>query len=443
VVGCTNADDAGRDRSVDSVVSTQGDTLRIHFSKSPTAAALSMPDEASSPETVERLTLPAEIGQAHIADVAALNDGRVALLLRDLHQVVIVRDGRVEGRFGRRGHGPGEFKDPLALEASESGFAVLDVDGVELFASDGSLRGRVRLPWLPDWSLTFNRRPLLYHQTPYQSGPEDLSRRISRHGPDFIVMASERSASAVPPAPGTTQQLQFAVLRLTGRTLTADSVASVRGPERTPSTIPITDRSGRPLTNIVPPVGEPLFGRRPLLAGSSDWLAVFDPEQNRVGVSMKGDSRKVLISWPDIDVPISDSERAHAVEWQNRDLVTAAPSDSVARVWARNARRQSFDQKLRASQSTPFSAALAPLAAMFATPRCLWLVGVDPRDFTDGTGHWGVAVDLASGAATGPFRLATRGNQLKDIGFAYAYSVGRTQQGEFFVERTPLPACAD
>ena len=443
IVGCEREKKEDSLPSVASIVSTEGDTVSIRLSKSPTVASLSMPATVSSPRGAERLLIPDEISSAHIADVAALPDGRVALLLRDFHEVVIVDNGVIERRFGRKGRGPGEFRDPLAIEANHEAFAVLDIDGVEIFSLEGTSRGRMRLPWLPDWSVAFNSRPLLYHQAPYQSGPEDPTRRIARHGMGFAIIAAGRSERVIPPEPGKKQHLQLALLQLDVQTLRSDSVLLVRGSERAMSMSAVTDRSGRPLSNVVQPVSEPLFGARPLIAGSATWIAVFDPARNVVGVSSPGDSTTVLIAWPSGEVAVSDSIRAIAVDWQNRDLITAAPSDSLARSWSRNTRRQSFEQKLRASQATPFSDSLAPLAAMFATSRCLWLVGVDPRDFTDGTGHWGIAVDVKSGSVVGPLRLSTRGTQLRDIGNGYAYSIGRNQLGEFYVERAPLPACAE
>lgn len=441
--GCGGAENASALPTVTSIASTVNDTLWIRLSVAPTAASLAMPAVISGPSSVEQLRIPSEISSAHIADVAALPGGRAALLLRDLHEVVIVYDGRVERRFGRKGRGPGEFRDPFAIEVNENAFAVLDADGIEVFTLDGTPLGRIRLPWLPDWSVAFNSRPLLYHQAPFQSGPEDLARRVARDGAGFAIIAAERSERVIPPEPGKSGYLRLALLRLDVQSLRADSVMSVRGSERLPSMIPVTDRSGRPLSNVVQPVNEPLFGARPFIAGSVDWLAVFDPARNVVEVLSRSGSLAAVVEWPVDPFPISDSLRAIAVEWQNRDLVSAAPSDSLAAAWARNARRQTFEQKIRASQATPFSDTLAPLAAMFATKSCLWLVGLDPRDFTDGTGHWGIALDVKSGTSFGPLRLATRGNQLRDIGYGYSYSIGRNPQGEFVVERAPLPACAD
>jgi hypothetical protein len=375
--------------------------------------------------------------------VEALPAGRFALLLRDTRQVVVVHDEAIERRFGRRGQGPGEFRDPLALEASDSSFAVLDIDAVELFAADGASIGRARLPWIPDWSLQMFRQPHLAHQAPFQSGPEDVGRRIARVGEDYVVFASERGASAMPPEAGITEHQQLTLFRLSSRTLAADSVSSVRGSARTRSTVMITDQRGRPMTNIQAPVNEPLFSARPLVAGSSQWLAIFDPARARIEISMLGGARRTIVAWPTRALTLSDSARVFTAEWRVRDLVTAAPTDSLARAWARNGRRATFEHKLLSSRAIAMSETLADVAALFASGQCLWLVGVDPRDFSDGTGHWGIAVDIHTGAATGPYRLATRGSQLKDVGHGFAYSTFRTEDGVFAVQRTPLPACME
>jgi hypothetical protein len=402
-----------------------------------------MPAEPIRPEIVENLALPAEVSEGHIADISALPDGRVALLLRDLREVVVLRDGLVERRFGRRGSGPGEFRSPMALVATDSGFAVLDTDAIELFGIDGISLGRARLPWIPDWSLQMFRKPNVFHRAPYQSGPEDVSRRITRFGSDYILFGGERGVSALPPLTGREEYLSLSVLRLSAQTLSVDSLGAVRGPERSLAMVMVTDSRGQPMTNIEQPVSEPLFGARPLVAGTSRWLAIFDPARGRIDVTTLTGGRRRILAWPDVHVLLTDSVRVKAEEWQIRDLIAGAPNEADARLWERNARRATFAEKLRASQAVAMSDTLAPVAAMFASGRCLWLVGTDLRDFSDGTGHWGIAVDVETGETQGPFRLATRESELKDVGFGFAYATRRTEDGEFIVERTPLPVCAE
>lgn len=428
---------------VTSVVSRTADAIVVRLSHSPTAASLAMPSEPSAPDSIERVALPVDVGEGHIADVESLPDGRVALLLRDLREVVVLRDGVVERRFGRRGEGPGEFRSPLAVESTDSGFAVLDRDNIELFGTDGTSVGRARLPWLPDWSLQMFKKPNVFFRSPYQSGPEDMTRRLAQFGTDFIVLGGERGASAQPPEAGQTEYLPLSMLRIASQTLAADSIGSVRGSRRALSSIMITDGRGRPMTNIVRPVEEPFFGARPVVAGTATWFAVFDPAHDRVAITAPALAEPRVIAWPNDSVPLTDSARVQAYEWLMQDLIAGAPNEADAKRWERNGRRATFAQKLRASGEYSMSETLAPVAAMFATKRCLWLVGTDLRDFSDGKGHWGIAVDVETGEAHGPLRLARRGSELKDIGFGYAYFTSRTVDGEFIVERTPLPVCAD
>lgn len=428
---------------VNSVVSRTADSIVVRLSHSPTVASLSMPSEPSAPDSVERVMLPVDVGEGHIADVEALPDGRVALLLRDLREVVVLRNGVVEQRFGRRGEGPGEFQSPLAVESTDSGFAVLDRDKVELFGTDGVSVGRPRLPWLPDWSLQRFTKPGVYFRSPFQSGPEDVSRRLAQFGPDFIVLGGERSVSALPPQDNRTEYLPLSILRLSSLTLAADSIGSVRGSERTLSNIMITDGRGQPMTDIVRPADEPLFGARPLVAGTATWFAVFDPANDRVAITAPALAERRVIVWPNDSVQLTDSARVQAYDWLMRDFVAGAPNEADAGKWTRYLQRETFAEKLRQSQSYAMSATLASVAAIFATRHCLWLVGTDLRDFSDGKGHWGIAVDVETGEARGPFRLATRGSELKDIGFGFAYFTSRTDEGEFILERTPLPTCAD
>jgi hypothetical protein len=428
---------------VSSVVSRTADSIVVRLSHSPTVASLAMPSEPSAPASVERVALPADVGEGHIADVEALPGGRVALVLRDLREVVVLRDGVVERRFGRRGEGPGEFRSPLAVESTDSGFAVLDRDKIELFGTDGASTGRPRLPWLPDWSLQMFKTPYVFFRAPYQSGPEDMSRRLAQFGTDFIVLGGERGISVQPPQAGKPEYLPLSILHLSTRTLAADSIGSVRGSARLLSTIMITDSRGQPMTDAMRPVDEPLFGARPLVAGTATWFAVFDPARDRVAITAPALAERRVIAWPNDSVSLTDSARVQAYDWLTRDFIAGAPNEADARKWERYLQRETFAQKLRESQSSPMSATLASVAAMYATERCLWLVGTDLRDFSDGTGHWGIAVDIETGEAHGPIRLARRGSELKDVGFGFAYFTSRTDDGEFIVERTPLPVCAD
>ena len=422
------------------VTRNTGNTI-VHLSMSPTAAALATPDVMSSPLVLERVALPDTVRQAHIADVAALSDGRVAVLLRDLKQIVVVRSGAVERHFGRAGRGPGEFRDPIALEARSDGFAVLDSDAMQVFNDKGEPLRAVRLPWMPDWGLAYNRRPLLYHQAPFQMGPEDFSHRIGRMRGGYVVIARDRASTLVLPLDGAPQLLPLSLVAVAADGGRADSVRSVRGPLRIPSTIVIRDRSGAPMSDVVPILAEPLFEDRPLVAGSDRWFAVFDPARGRVEITFADTTQPVVVDWPVSPISVTDSMRVRFMEWFNADMTTAAADDSIASVWQRRAAKLSFEMKLRQSRSAQFAPTVASIAAMFAEQECLWLIGTDPRDFSDGTSHWGVQLDIRTLAVRGPFRLAERGMQLRDVGHGFAYSTGRTWEGEFYLERTPLPDC--
>jgi len=331
----------------------------------------------------------------------------------------------------------------VALAAGDDGFLVLDTDGTEAFSSGGQPTGFSRLPWVPDWTLSFNRRPLLYHQAPFQTGPEDLSHRITVMPGGYGVLASSRADGLVPSrsvGARASPMTLFAISRSgTGR----DSVRSVAGPVREASLEQVLGAGRVSARDLVPPLAEPLFGGRPLTAGSNRWLAVFDPAPGVIEVRTAASRAVTIVDWPRVSIPVSDSMRVHFARHQMMDIASAAPSDSLAASWAEKAQSAGFDSRLRFSRSYPFANSLADVAALFADGDCLWLVGTDPRDFTDGTSHWGIAVNVRALTVSGLYRLARRGMQLREIGHGFAYSQGRSADGGSIVERTPLPRCGE
>ncbi len=409
---------------------------------SPTAAARATSASLDAPAQVESVELPDHVRQAHISDVAALPSGGVALLLRDLSQVAVLRTGDDVQWFGREGRGPGEFSDPLAIAASADGFLVIDRVGVHVFDLEGSPLKPSRLPWLGDWGLVGYRRPLLYHDAPFQMGPEDMSRRVSAIPGGYAILGRERSSTAALENAQSSQRLPLLVLTVSRRGGAADSIASVMGPERVAPKLQPTSPSGEPIRGVVPMLAEPLFGDRPLIAGTDHWRAVADPAADQVDVIFADGSHPLRVVWPSEKHPVTDTTRVHFMDRYFADIVNAATSDSLASAWRRNGGRMSFGAKLAESAPIEVADSLANLSALFADGDCLWLIGMDPRDYTDGTSHWGVQVHLRKHAVHGPVRLATRGRRLLDLGHGFAYSVHRTWDGEFRLERTPLPACA-
>jgi len=418
--------------AVTATVTQRGDTTVLTLSASPTVAALAMPTRDSVPARVERLALPDTVTDAFIQDVAALPDGRYALLMRDLFQVAVLRDGAVERWFGRAGKGPGEFRDPYAIEARADGFAVMDLFGVQVFSPTGQVLEPVRLPWVPDWSLAQFRMPNMgfYTHGHLRLGPEDVTRRLSRAPGGYALIGGPRQAGL---AEGS---VPWTLLRVPRLGAPADSLGRVAGPvkrlfER------VTYREGDERL-----FDEPFFQARSLVAGTDDWLAVLDAMSGRVTVQGSGQAVPMVINWRTKPVSVTDDMRGQFVRHFYADLGRNVGERAAA--YAKAAERMSSEEAAAIGRKGDFVFAevVGDVAAMFADGDCLWLVGSDPRDFTDGTSHWGLAINVRTRALTGPVRLARRGMRLRAIGYGVAYSTRILHGGGVIMERVALPTCA-
>jgi hypothetical protein len=219
----------------------------------------------------------------------------------------------------------------------------------------------------------------------------------------------------------------------------AHAIDTLRGPARVASRFPMMDRAGRPMPEAVRRAVEPLFGSRPLVAGTSTWHAVFDPASNAIAVEFTESSSRLIVRWPNDAVAVTDSMRLEAgARFHEAGRIAYEGPDEL---WERSTLVERRRLVEGARSLLTFADSLASVAALFADGDCLWMVGVDPFDHLEGASQEAIAVNVRTHAVIGPIRLARRGTRLRDLAHGFAYSIGRAEKGEFFVERTPLPGC--
>lgn len=450
MAGCTSEPVADRDASPESrpaaVVDSAADGWFMRLPESPT----SMLSEAGGGEVIPAtvIALPDSLGSAHIADVAALGNGRLAVLFRDLKVAAVInaRD-EVELRFGRAGSGPGEFADPVAIESDNERFMVLDMDDarpLEVLDRDGRHQQTIRFPFPADWSLSYSREPRLGDDAPYQMGPEDLTRRISAAPGGFVAMVGDRRGARWTEDDSTSRRQRLSLFSLTAGSSAPIEVEPLSGQQQAASTSPITDPSGKPLREVVKRMVEPLFQARPLVAGNLEWVAMFDPTKESIVVRGASTTRDPIltIEWPRPGARVvSDSNRLDAARAAHR--IAQRNNSGVEQLWLRSNDVQRY-RILRVMEGLlAFSDSLSPVSAMFAGERCLWVAPVRPADYVDGTGTILLGIDVRSRQIGVPVRIAAPGSRVRDVDDHFAYTTRRDGDGEFILERVPLPrACA-
>jgi hypothetical protein len=379
-------------------------------------------------------------------DLASLGGGRFAVLDRLERQVVIFDSlGAVVARYGREGKGPGEYTSPYALAALGGGrlvvwqsnaslaFTVLDIeDGRVLATSPQVAKG--------DWSRPFFREPTI-NVNGIQQGPEDVTRRLGRHGSDgFLHQLQENeheylhSGTPYPDAP------EVYLIRYDSDAAVVDTVAVLAGP-------PIREQ-GR-LGDGYVLYKEPLFSGRPVWAAGDGWIALGHGDSTAVTVrTFEGDTLTV-VRWPGRRERLQDSNRLEASRW---GIAMQIINNSDSRRMVEKASSKDLRKGIRydAENFLSFADSIPHLTAAYAEDQCLFLTGFHPRDWPDGTALTWIAVNARTAALEGVFRfepprgatlprLERRGAAVRDFDRHFAYLTFRDDDGLSTITRYRLP----
>jgi hypothetical protein len=122
--------------------------------------------------TAAEIAAPANVeDQAVLGRPVALSLDRDRLFIADALDCavkVFSTDGRFLGVFGRKGNGPGELAFPSGVAAAGGLVAVADKDNlrIQIFDSEGSVRGGFKLPYAPDRIFDLGANRLLVTRNP-------------------------------------------------------------------------------------------------------------------------------------------------------------------------------------------------------------------------------------------------------------------------------------
>jgi hypothetical protein len=355
----------------------------------------------------------------HVTDVASWSDGQLAILDRSRKQIFVLDTARRTIRvLGRQGSGPGEFQDPLALAVFGDKLVVLDGDANKVFtvfAHDGRMLATASRTVEGDWFASAWRQPHTQMEAPFQSGPEDWTRRLVGLGRDafaYRVQDDERRylTGALAHAPTAYE------VRYTFPGFAPDTIWTGPAPGLQAARDRVTDRAGHAIQEVSPRVVEQIFADRPTIAGGAGWWAFREPHASGITVHFAQHARADLsVRWSHGSRAVTrDDARATALHIQaqaNRE------SDRVHDLWNKRSadmKRQTLDGIV--SSMLSFADSLPDLMGAFGDDRCLWLVGTAPADHVDGTALTVIGLNVqAPGAEPAVFRVARAGSRIRDI----------------------------
>lgn len=390
---------------------------------------------------VKAVDLPASVvvgkfkdGFDQITDLAVLPEEHLAILDRVRRVIDIVdSNGAMAGQVGRQGDGPGEFRSPVALVGAGAGLVVLQsltVNTLTSIAVSGSTPPlAIGAPVAGDWDMVTYRSPDILLGAPFQTGPEDWTRRIAPladSGFVLMVQESELTALAKTSTPDTAPPAYL--IRLNGLLQVLDTIATLKG-------APTQYKAKLNPKQTAPTMVQALYSARPVWAVGDGWLAVGNGRDRRVEIrSLSSDSApRLVIEWPAGSREVTKEERRTTTEWIADYTARSSPeaqkaSDAMSKS-ERSAAIAGFASIL------PFETRTPEVVAAYGAGRCLWLSGFAPADHLDATGLTLVVIDALDGTLKGVVRIPRKGSRIRDVSVSHLYSSYFDDDGVAHLER--------
>ncbi|MFW6202633.1 MAG: 6-bladed beta-propeller [Gemmatimonadota bacterium] len=325
----------------------------------------------------------AERGFGHVADVAALDDGRFAVLDRMEKQVLIFdADGGRAAVYGREGEGPGEYGDPWALVAVGAHLLVWDGDPTTTFTlldPSGQVLATAPMPGGADVMHLPFREPHLRQEWPYQGPPEDVTRRIAAYGEGAFVFHLQPSEvlAALNDEPFPYDAPSVHLIRYDIELRPRDTLAVTTAP-------PLRSRERR--RGQLFRFAQPLFAAGPVWAAGDGWLALGHGDSSVIRVTTDGGEPLLNLRWPARSRPVTDADRIALSRWYYKEHLSKDMPSFVER-WERMSqdererriRAYALDGRLSFAETRP------EITAAYGTGPCLWIAGFRADDFILGT----------------------------------------------------------
>lgn len=390
---------------------------------------------------VDTLSADLEIGGLdaavlHVTDIAALDDGRFAVLDRLGASVHIFGpDGTSLGRIGRDGRGPGEFDVPLAVAALGTRLVVWDRSPDRAFTvtdTDGHVVGTAGVAIEGDWIALQMRGVRHRFNPPGPEGVEDLTLRLAGLGPNGFLHQTQpdemlevrESDRGFPLGAPPTYLVRYDTLGVVVDTL----VVSVAPPN-------LPARVLTPVAGAYTTFQQPIYAARPVWATGGGWVAMGHGDSAAVHVvAVEGDTL-LRLEWPRRDAAITEADRFAHAHWRLSEEVDKAGLGNEALLsGSRRGARQQIARDL-----WPYSDRRPEIMGAFGSRDCLWIAGFAPDDNPWAVSRTWSVINVRTGETEGVFRVPRGGARVREVGPHHVFATYLDAHAVVRMERFPLP----
>lgn len=367
----------------------------------------------------------------HIADVAELDGGRVAVLDRKAQSIrVFSADGLPVGVWA-----PSLLPDAIAMARVGQHIVILGADSAKALVVLDTL-GRIVAssprPFRADWTLFQFREPITDWDMPFQRGPEDVSRRLRAFDDTSFVLQvqpDERRLRMVA-QPGESALTMAELVRFSVRLKVLDTTASL------PAAVSV--RLQPETDHEFPRFAQPIFEARPVWATGTGWYAYGQSGSPVIQVRSTSGKLMATVGWRDSVALVTESERLDASLWSIRYTLILQPT--VAGWWhGWSARKREEVLRHQMGSLAYFAGHRPAFTAAYGDGACLWLAGFSPSFFIDGTAGTWVGVNVLTHRLVGVVSLPRIGSHVRTVSGGAFYTSYIDSSAVEHLERYPIP----
>jgi len=371
-----------------------------------------------------------------IAGDVAETAGDTVIALSDRIAAAIFMYGPGGGpiaQFGRKGDGPGEFRDPIAITSFGDHLAVLDGNPARPLTTLDARTGRVlatRHPGISgDWSYMFNRRPFNPVDMPASNPLEDLSLRLQPAGDTTFLVYLQPDERAAAMADTSRPDIGPAVIVRMTRALGVVDTPAVLQPVASHGTRPLRDDQW-------PEFRQEVFVPRPIWAASNDMLALGHTDSATIVVRSLASDRDTLatIRWPEQGGVLGESDQLEYARWQL--LLVVRQGGQFAERWGRLTPRERREMTASVARREAFASRVPQIMVAHFSGRCLFMAGFAPADGPSATAATWLVVNPFTGSH-GLFRFPRSEVRVRTVSTRFFWATRYTDAGAQILERYP------
>lgn len=362
-------------------------------------------------------------------DVAASPSGAYIAVLDRTEQRVLLFDTLWNeiGRFGRKGEGPKEFKDPVAIEALPNALLIWDraLRRFTVADSRGSIISTAPQMVIGDSYHVIYREPMWGIYSPF-SGNVDLARRFRRADHSTFMQEVEDNEWADTTAG---HGRRTYLLRYSRDLRSVDTVAVAPAAQVNVRTAQSRLGAGRYYQNA------PLFTSKLEWSSDSGVVAVVMPKSKSVDI-YRDHAKVASIETRFERVAVDNTAKEAFLRWSFVRWLPYWPEESRKRNQRTGAMREYITNNLSIAE---FAEASGPISNVFVNGNHVWIGGFHPNDNPDGSSLSWLVLDVVHWSVVGRIRVGDPGLTLRDIANCVAYMTGPDAEGLYRIYRYRLP----